>query len=83
MKKEEAEYTVRYFGQRVVDQYRGDRTLGRIYTVTKFMPRTNEMTEYEVVLSELYDSCTCPASRRPDCKHRKMAREFQASASQK
>jgi hypothetical protein len=74
--KKEAEYTIRFVGNRVVDAYRGDRIMGRMYEVTKFIASSNDITTYEVTLSEIADMCTCPAGRRDDCKHRRMVREY-------
>jgi hypothetical protein len=73
--KPQPEYAIQPDGTRVMDDYRGDRVTGDHYRVTKFVP-PQEITVYEVTISELGDLCTCPASRLADCKHRRMVREF-------
>lgn len=75
MKKPEAEYAVKFVRKTVVDDFRGDRILGDLYCVTKFIPSTSQITEYEVTLSTIGDWCTCPGGRRYKCKHLGMVRE--------
>lgn len=69
-------YKIEYVGKRVVDEYRGDRTMGDKYSVTN----SNNATYY-VMLSELYDDCTCPSftHRQISCKHIEMVHKFRAT----
>jgi hypothetical protein len=74
--KKSAEYTIKFTGQRVVDRYRGGKTMGSVFTVTKFIASDNDVTTYEVMLSRIADTCTCPVGRRSNCKHREMVRKW-------
>ena len=81
VKKPVSEYTVQHVGTRVLDDFRGDRVTGSLFKVTKFTPSTNDITEYEVVLSTIGDFCSCPAGMHHagDCKHLKMVREWRTT----
>ena len=77
-KRPEPEYTVRYDGTRLLDRFRGDEISGDVYTVTKFIAESNDITEYKVTFSTFGQECTCPGGQHPSCKHRKMVEQFRS-----
>lgn len=75
-RQSDAEYAVKPNGRQLMDRYRGDEIWADCFVVTKFIPSSNELTEYQVRVSTFGEECTCPGGRHPDCKHRKMVRGY-------
>jgi hypothetical protein len=75
--KKEPTYKIEFSGQRVLDDYRGDRIYGDVYIVSKFTDDKND-ANYEVTISTLGETCTCPGRSHSMCKHRQMVEIFRA-----
>lgn len=67
-------YKVRKNRVALLDEFRGDRITGDVYTIFK-----DGEPSYEVTVSTLGDWCNCPAGRNHGrCKHTSMVYEYRA-----
>jgi hypothetical protein len=73
--KIEPSYSIEFVGHRILDDFRGDRITGEVYTVAKYVLDNNE-ANYEVIISTFGEECNCPARSHKTCKHRKMVWEY-------
>ena len=68
MVKKEDIYTIKENGQKLLDDYRGDKIYGVCFIIMK-----NGEEVYEVMMSTVGDVCNCPGyTNHSKCKHIKM-----------
>jgi len=78
VKHQVAHYEVIDAGNRVVDDFRGDRITGRVFRVIK-TPKFGDPSEYEVVQSTIGTWCNCPGNvNHGKCKHLAMVDSYLA-----
>ena len=71
------DYTIKPQGQKLLDNFRGDRIYGDLYIVVKEDQGGNTLGLYEVTISGIGDWCNCPGFQRwSKCKHMQMVFDF-------
>ncbi len=71
LKQAKTQYTVKPAGRKLVDDFRGDRIFGEVYTIVK-----DDVDTYSVTCSTIGAWCDCPGGRRGKCKHLEMVYEY-------